>query len=651
MSHRFERILVAHLLQGHLIIETSGILSSKENLQSRLERIEPFPDRMTESNSPKIESQDLSVGALFKDFYSVPDFQREYVWQREQVERLLQDLYEEFYDEDGRILSGPEYFLGSIVACKGEDGAFQLIDGQQRMTTLYLILCVVRDILNESGTASSKVLDSQIADAAIDPRTYEEVDRFRVTLQYQDSEGVLERIASGDIPLNSIAEKTVSVKNILSACRDIREFIMVNLDVNPKGLREFHGVLTTRVKLIRIVTPTIANALKVFETVNDRGVGLNAMDLLKNLLFMRTISRDYPRLKERWKKLVDTLDSCAEKPLRFLRYYIMAHYEIDAHRVIREDEIYDWLVKHAAECGIDNDPLGFLEQLINCSGSHANFLACKDAEGRENRYLVNLSLLGGALRQQYILLMAARNLRPELFDRLCRAIENLFFCYIVTREPTKTFERNFARWSRDLRAVKDNAELDAFIKKYFVEDMASRAERFDFAFRELSQNLIQQYRVRYILAKLTQFIEEKAWGNPAHGHLDHYAAKNVEIEHILPSNPRTDVRAAFEKPESYDDYAGRLGNLTLLEKTINASVSNGSFSEKAPGYRQSAFLLTKSLVEKPQVGVNTQLNRAVADLLQFEKWSSLAIEQRQEMLIKLARKVWDIPERKDGLET
>lgn len=602
---------------------------------------------MTDAAAPKIESQDLSVGALFKDFYSVPDFQREYVWQREQVERLLQDLYDEFYDEEGRILAGPEYFLGSVVACKGEDGTFQLIDGQQRMTTLYLILCMMRDMLSDSGAASSKVLDSQIAAAATDPRTYEEVERFRVTLQYEDSEDVLDKIAAGNKLLGKIPEKTVSVRNILSACREIREFLATNLDTDAKRLREFHGVLTTRVKLIRIVTPTIANALKVFETINDRGVGLNAMDLLKNLLFMRTTSKDYPRLKDRWKKLVDTLDSCDEKPLRFLRYYIMAHHEIDYHRGIREDEIYDWFVQHAAECGIDADPLGFLEKLIECAQAHANFLACKDVAGNDNRYLRNLVLLGGALRQQYILLMAARNLPTPLFDRLCRAIENLFFCYIITREPTKTFERNFARWSPDLRGVKDEKGLDAFVKKYFVEDMATRADRFDFAFRELSQSRLQQYRMRYILAKLTQYIEEQAWGNPAHGHLDHYIAKNVEIEHILPSTPQPDVRAAFDKSDQYDDYAGRLGNLTLLEKTINSSVSNASFSEKAPGYRQSAFLLTKSLAEKPQVGVNTQLNRAVAELIPFDKWNSSTIEQRQEMLARIARKVWDMPEGKE----
>lgn len=457
---------------------------------------------------------------------------------------------------------------------------------------------------------------------------------------------MLDTITAGGTPLGKIPEKTASVCNIVSACREIREFLTTNLDTDAKRLREFHGALTTRVKLIRIVTPTIANALKVFETINDRGVGLNAMDLLKNLLFMRTTSKDYPRLKDRWKKLVDTLDGCDEKPLRFLRYYIMAHHEIDFHRGIREDEIYDWFVTHAAECGINTDPLGFLERLIECAQSHANFLDCKDAKGRDNRYLRNLVLLGGALRQRYILLMAARNLPSEHFDRLCRAIENLFFCYIITREPTKTFERNFARWSANLRAVKDEKGLDAFIHKYFVEDMASRADRFDFAFAELSQSRLQQYRMRYILAKLTQYIEEQAWGNPAHGHLDHYITKNVEIEHILPTTPRPDVRAAFDKPTQYDDYAGRLGNLTLLEKTINSSVSNGNFTEKAPGYRQSAFLLTKSLAEKPQVGVNTQLNRAVAELMPFDKWDSTTIERRQIMLARFARKVWDMPERK-----
>ncbi len=598
---------------------------------------------MTDQAAFKIESNDLSISDIFKNFFSVPDFQREYVWEREHVEKLLEDVLDEFYDEEGRQVQGPEYFLGSIVTCRDADGIFQLIDGQQRMTTIYLVLCAARDAIREAGEQPPLVLLGQITHVYADPRTGDDVQRHRLTLQYEDSDGILERVVTDQQPASALPETTESVRKILSAYRTIREFFRVNLQNDPAEIKRFLVAFTTRIKLIRILTPTITNALKVFETINDRGVGLNAMDLLKNLLFMRTSHADYPKLKGRWKTLIDVLDGCDEKPLRFLRYYIMSNHEIDYHRGVREDEIYDWFVKNTDACGINEDPLGFAEALIKCAQAYANFLASKDSQGNDTRYLRNLALLGGAVRQHYILLLAGRHLSRPLFERLCAAIENLFFCYIITREPTKTFERTFARWSPDLRKCGDEAALDDFLDRYIVKDMRGRVDRFDFAFRELTQNSIQQYRMRYILAKLTQYIEERAWGSPTDAQLERYTDKSVHVEHILPQTPTPAVREGFDHPEEYDDFVVRLGNLTLLEKTINMSVSNGAYADKALGYRQSSFLLTKSLVEMPQVGTNTQLNRAVADLIQFNDWTSEAITRRQEMLTALARKVWNMP--------
>ena len=77
---------------------------------------------MAEHTAFKIESNDLAISEIFKDFYAVPDFQREYVWEREHVEKLLEDVLDEFYDEDNRLIEGPEYFLGSIVACRDHEG-------------------------------------------------------------------------------------------------------------------------------------------------------------------------------------------------------------------------------------------------------------------------------------------------------------------------------------------------------------------------------------------------------------------------------------------------------------------------------------------------------------------------------------------------
>lgn len=362
---------------------------------------------------------------------------------------------------------------------------------------------------------------------------------------------------------------------------------------------------------------------------------------------MKTSQSEYPTLKQRWEDLIKTLDGCGEKPLRFLRYFIMAHFELDSKKPLREDDIYDWFTKNTKVAGLDANPLDFLKTLIECASTWSNFLGAKDVTGAVNPYLKNLTLLSGAARQHFILLLAGRHLPSQEFSQLCRAIENLFFCYIITREPTRTFERNFAIWSADLRKVKEKASLDQFIRDKFASDLGNRRSMFDFAFQELKQSRIQQYRMRYILAKLTQYVEQQAWSNPAHESLDQYIASTVEVEHILPQNPSAEVKEGFDKKDQYSDYVEKLGNLTLLEKTINTSVSNDLYEKKCPGYRQSAYLLTRSLAEKPKVGVNTQLNRAVEHLITFNKWDSMSIECRQGMLARLSVFVWDMPGKRE----
>ena len=170
--------------------------------------------------------------------------------------------------------------------------------------------------------------------------------------------------------------------------------------------------------------------------------------------------------------------------------------------------------------------------------------------------------------------------------------------------------------------------------------MASRAARVAFALDELDQSKIQQYRLKYILAKLTQHVDQQAWDNPSYDSLEQYLQSSVHVEHILPQTPKAGVRETFDNPDEYDSYMQRIGNLMLLEKTINSSIGNESFSVKMKGYAESAFLLTKSLVRKPEVGTDTALNRAVKDLLQFDDWNSETIEIRQRLLTSLAWQVW-----------
>lgn len=244
-----------------------------------------------------------------------------------------------------------------------------------------------------------------------------------------------------------------------------------------------------------------------------------------------------------------------------------------------------------------------------------------------------------------ILLLAGRELSGELFTTLCREIENLFFAYVITREATREFERKFAQWAKDLRNVQTKADLQHFLGEHFRPEKERLATRFASAVQLLREDSLQKYRLRYVLAKLTQHVNETAWGSDTEGDLDKFLDGSVHIEHVLPQTPTEDVLSEFDKPDEVEDYVGRLGNLTLAEEAINVSLGNKPFSEKQPVYTNSKFVLTRLLSGNVKVGKNTAVEKAVAvaGLPTFSSWSSETIDQRQAALSKLSKTVWDMP--------
>ncbi|MCE9636430.1 MAG: DUF262 domain-containing HNH endonuclease family protein [Planctomycetes bacterium] len=589
------------------------------------------------TSEQRIQSEDVSVAAVFQDFYVVPDYQREYVWDTDEVEQLLGDIRSE--QGSGDSLKAPEYFIGSIVVCPGAAGVLELIDGQQRMTTLFLTLCAIRDHLRASGESPSGTLALQIAASSTDAAGNEQF-RYRLSLQYEDSGDALEQIAK-EMSGGDDEVPTLSVRNIRNAYAVVRSFLTREFDADAVRARGFYGYLTNKVKLIRIRADDVAKALKIFETINDRGVGLNAMDLLKNLLFMKSNREAFEELKTTWKALQDTLFDIGEKPLRFLRYFIFSRYDVD---VLREDEIYGWFSKNAAKCGYVVAPLAFGEELLAAAQCYRNFFRGRDQDGEKNRYLENMQFLGGkAARQHLILLLAGRHLAPELFRRLCAEVENLFFCYVITHEPTRDFERNFAAWAKDLRAVRTIAEFDAFVAKRFDPARVQLATRFRDAMLRLDALDLQKYRLQYVLAKLTQFVQLEALGETEGTKwLSGYAGAGNEIEHVYPQKPTAEAKAEFGGDG--DVLVGsRLGNLLLIEKSINASLGNRPYSKKRGVYVTSQFLLTRAIAEKPSVGVRTKIDVAVEALDPFPLWNAAAVAARQLQLVALAHRVWRVP--------
>jgi hypothetical protein len=155
--------------------------------------------------------------------------------------------------------------------------------------------------------------------------------------------------------------------------------------------------------------------------------------------------------------------------------------------------------------------------------------------------------MSGAARQHLILLLAGRNLSEELFTTLCSEIENLFFAYVITREATREFERKFADWTTDLRAVRNEAQLREFLHEHFRPEKERLAARFEQAMLQLREDSLQKYRLRYVLAKVTQYVNEEAFGAETESNLDGFLDGTNHIEHILPQTPSEAVLKEFDR--------------------------------------------------------------------------------------------------------
>lgn len=600
---------------------------------------------MTEQS---IVSQDMTLKRLFQDFYRVPDYQREYVWGEadakgeggDQVDQFLSDIHIEF--EAATQHFAPEYFIGTIVVCKGDDQVFELIDGQQRTTTAYLTLCAIRDALTDIGAAVPEELGNQIAASTIDWQgltTY----RLRLDVQYEDAGGVLQGYAEGKA-LETPRDGSRSIRNLGGAYDTVREFLSTTFDDDQAQLLRFYGYLTNKVKVIRIETPTIAKALKIFETINDRGVGLDAMDLLKNLLFMHAKGQEFTELKSVWKALTDEIYAVNEKPLRFLRYYLLATFDLDSK--LREDAIYDWFQKNPKLTGHTTEPLAFAKRLREAARAYANFSRGKNVLGQPEPGIENTRLLGGqSIKQHFMLLLAGRHLPASQFSRLAAEVEKTMFVWLVTWVSAKEYERKIVDAAHKLRHIKPD-EFDAFIAETFVKERADLAPQFARTMKEMKSTWLRQFRLRYLLAKITQAVDLQAYGpSESRDRLADYTAGGNDIEHIMAAGADAAAIAEFGEHAQDDAVIQSLGNLLLIEKSINRSISNTQYSEKIKSYAQSKFLLTRCQADTAAqlVGVADQITKTVQALDCWPKWTVTDVEARQLFLTRLACRVWDVP--------
>lgn len=599
----------------------------------------------------EIKAEVESISKLKDYFFVVPDYQREYVWKPDdQVEQFLIDIDNEY---DANTSNQKSYFIGSIIIVEN-DGKYDVIDGQQRLTTIILSLCAFRDLLKSLALDDKQkkylqTIEELLSDFDINT----DETKLRLELQYEESKGYLSCLIENKTFTDT---KSASIIKMEQAYIRIKEHFSTYLNIDTNSLVSYARYFLTKIELVVIKSENLSSALKIFETINQRGSGLNAMDLVKNLLFSKANESDFQKIKDTWKDITDNLQKCKEDnmPLRFLRYFLMARYH---NGILREDDIYKWIIsvdgKNATQYEVK--PLDFAKELKVISKRYAELVVATELlkDGSINPAVTNIGFVNKYKSRQHLILILAldANCTNTEIEYLAKQTEAFFFYSNSLGIQAKNNEGLFAKWALELRGLKTNSDISDVLDNTMLPYLKERVPQFKSVFLNIRHDAYNPlYRLRYILGKIENAVLRKA-GLPLKGleFIDDF-----QVEHILPQTPLNDViPSTFKDMDEYKSFVHKLGNVTLLESTINQAVNNFNnlqgnwFELKQNAYLNSTITSTNLLNNNFSIGNNTGVNRFKADYnYSFQNWDKDSIIKRQEIILDLVLDTWRINDKR-----
>lgn len=563
---------------------------------------------------PQMTSKTKSVGEIFTGTtkFEVPKHQRDYSWTDIEVDELFHDI------ESSQNKSSPAYYIGMLVLVEpgGPSGRYQILDGQQRLTTLTLILAAVRDWCNENGLEtdgnrlqSEFIGFSDYGQAEHDPR---------IVLNSNNRE-VFEQFVVSYTPEGEADSLTRTNTLLLDAFARCKELLLTSLS-GHKRKTDKRQHLYRVIKFIRDhVQATVVevsepeDAYTIFEALNDRGLELSIFDLLKNHIYRELGQKSESVANFNWDKLAVNLRE--RKPDEFIRiFWILRHGRIQKGTLftkIREQYSGSSMAK------------SLIQEMVADSELYAS-IDSPDGDtwqgyGDTLRDSVRaITTLGGNQSRPIMLAALKADWKEADLRKLLSAVLALIVRHqIVGRERTGALEIFCADLAHDIFSnALSSGQASSRIRAFYPDDTQFRS---DF----LSYEETRAQRTKYFLSCLNHAIWKQENPNDAVEFEVIRDTDKVNIEHIFPKRHESSIAwsaVAVSHPD-IGDLVNRLGNQCLLAKGSNARVGNKDFSTKRATYQKSQLPDTKL------VG-------------QVINWTPLEIKVRQERLAALAVTLW-----------
>lgn len=555
--------------------------------------------------SETIKANELQLVSIFSDSFrfEIPDYQRPYAWTTEQTGELLDDLLYALGDVE-HVSDASPYFLGSIVIIKnGSDPRAQIVDGQQRITTLTILFCVLRELASEDykRTIHGYIYAPDDMFAGIKGHhrlTVRKLDREYFEDNIQQIGKLSDFIARSHLGLNDSRQRMLqNARYLLNALAEIDE-------IRRNTLMQF---LLQRCYLVVVSTSDQNSAYRIFSVLNDRGLDLSPTDILKADIIRSSEENVQSRYSTIWER---TEEDLGRDRFRHLFAHIRMIAMKNRSRGTLQQEFHDHVLKSGDRGDfIDNVLEPYAEAYEVVTGASYESTG---SSGKVNKYLRYLNWLDNSdWIPPAMAFYKCNHDHPDVLYRFVRDLERLAYKMFIVRA---NINQRINRYRDILHTIELKADLFAPSSplQLTLKDKTG-------LLKVLNGPVYSRTRMRRtLLLRLDTLLADAG---------ARYDYPTITIEHVLPQNPRGNSQwlTDFPNEEERMEWTHRLANLVLLSRRKNWQALNYDFDRKKTEYFQRGSVAPFALT---------------ARVLAESEWTPKVLARRQRELIDAFKKEW-----------
>lgn len=550
--------------------------------------------------------------------FIVPIFQRNYSWQKNQYEQLWFDIL-----RASKFKEKQNHFIGSIVYIDmgtpaGRPQQLLLIDGQQRLTTISILLCAIKDYVQKFNLETKLINLAKIKNQFLYNSDEIDEDRYKLLLNVQDKETYIKLID------NTIFTVNKPTTNIIKCYEFFYERIEDFIKQHGQIDEIYAGIF--KLSLVSIsLDKDSDNPQMIFESMNSTGKDLSQTDLLRNYLLMDLTPEKQTRLyKTYWKSMEELFgEDIYKNDVNKFDYFIRDFLTLksDTGYICKINNVYENFKRYY----LDNncEKFAVLKDLFTYAKYYAWIDLLQENDDELKLYWQEFKKLDSHVVYPFLLKLyddySRQILIKEDFKKILQVVISYLWRRAICEIPTNSLSKTFATL---YQAVDKDDYVNSVIKAFVFKSSYKRFPS-DYEVREKLQTKdIYHFRLRkYLLEALENYYHKEP--------IDLNTA-NYTIEHIMPQNIEHNLSWQQMLGEDWQEvhslYLHTLGNLTITG--YNAEMSNKSFWEKVNG--ESGFKHS-----------HLKLNESIA---QCDVWNKKAIQRRTNILTDIILKIWKYPE-------